>query len=101
MLSMAMAMAAMTAQPDATAQRQQFVACLRAAVTKAQSDKVKPADFDALARQACAAELTSFRAALVAWDVKSGSPRKRAETDADVQIGDYVISASEKLDSGS
>ena len=100
MLLLAVAMAAMTVQADTAAQRQQFVACLRTAVTKAQGDKMKPAGFEPLARQMCASQITAFRTALVAYDVKAGSPRARAATDADAQISDYVLSASEKLDTG-
>jgi hypothetical protein len=84
----------------ATPQRQQFIACLKQAVEKANGDKLKPDGFEAFARQSCAAQITSFKQGLVSFDVKAGSPRKRAESDADLQIEDYLVGASEKLDPG-
>jgi hypothetical protein len=84
----------------ATAQRQQFITCLRQAVDKANSDKLKPDGFEAFARQSCAEQITSFKQGLVSFDVKAGGPRKRAESDADLQIEDYLVGASEKLNPG-
>lgn len=109
-MKIGLAIAALLAASAATAapidtpidtQRKQFVECLRQAVDKARTDRLAPAGFEALARQRCSGELGAFRSALVAFDVKAGSPRKRAEQDADTQIGDYLVGASEKLDPGS
>jgi len=77
--------------------RQQFVACLKQSVEKAKSDKMKPEGFGTFARQNCAAQLSSFKQGLVSFDVKNGVGRKRAESDAELQIEDYLVGASEKL----
>jgi hypothetical protein len=81
----------------ASGQRQQFVACLRQSVEKAKTDKLKPEGFGDFARQNCAAQIGTFKQGLISFDVKAGSPRKRAESDADVQINDYLTESSEKL----
>lgn len=93
-------LAALLVQGETAAPRKEFVACLHSAVAKAQDSKMKPASFEPLARSMCAAQISAFRLALIAYDRKSGSPRGQAEADADAQIGDYVTSSSEKLDSG-
>lgn len=94
-------MALMAVQASAApAQRQQFVACLKQTVEKANAGKMKPENFGAFARLSCAQQLTSFKQGLVSFDVKAGGSRKRAEADADLQIEDYLVGASEKIDPG-
>jgi len=94
--TMVLAIASMQAAA-ASQTRQQFVACLKQSVEKAQADKMKPDAFGAFARQNCAAQINSFKQGLVSFDVKAGTARKRAESDADLQIDDYLVGASEKL----
>ena len=85
----------------AAAPRQQFVACLKQTVEKANAGKMKAENFGAFARLNCAAQIGSFKQGLVSFDVKNGVGRKRAEADADLQIEDYLVGASEKIDPGS
>jgi hypothetical protein len=95
--TMVITAASMQAAAAASTQRQQFVACLREAVAKANGDKMKPEAFGPFARQSCAVQIGTFKQGLVSFDVKAGSPRKRAESDADAQIDDYLVESSEKL----
>jgi hypothetical protein len=101
MLAGTLLMIAAQAPADGSVQRRSLVTCLRETVTQAQEQKRKPADFEAVARERCAAQITAFRSALVAFDVRNGRTRKTAETDADLQVSDYVVSFSERLDAGS
>lgn len=84
----------------ATAPRQQFVACLKQTVEKANAGKMKPENFGAFARQSCAGQIGSFKQGLVSFDLKNGVGRKRAEADAELQIEDYLVGASEKIHPG-
>jgi len=84
-------------QAAAAASRQQFVACLKQTVEKANAGKMKPENFGAFARQNCAAQIGSFKQGLVSFDVKNGVARKRAEADAELQIEDYLIGATDKV----
>ena len=96
-----MVMASMAVQASAaSAQRQQFVVCLKQAVEKANSGKMKPENFGAFARLSCADPLGAFKQGLVSFDVKNGVGRKRAESDAELQVEDYLVGASEKIDPG-
>ena len=100
-ITASMIVAAMAMQASAApGQRQQFVGCLKQAVEKANAGKMKPGNFGAFARLSCAEQLGAFKQGLVSFDVKSGSPRKRAESEAELQIEDYLVGASEKLDPG-
>ena len=95
-------LAAMSMQAAAASgPRQQFVACLKQSVEKANAGKMKPENFGAFARQSCAAQMSAFKQGLVSFDVKAGVARKRAESDAELQIEDYLVGSSEKLDPGS
>ena len=81
----------------AAAPRQQFVACLKQTVEKANAGKMKPESFGAFARTTCAAQIGSFKQGLISFDVKNGVARKRADADAELQVEDYLVGASEKI----
>ncbi|GLR48378.1 hypothetical protein [Sphingomonas astaxanthinifaciens] len=101
MLTLLLVMAAGGAPiADGAAQRKELVACLRTVATTAKDQKKTAADFDGMAKASCAAQMTAFKAALVAFDVKNGRPRKPAETDAEAQIGDYMSTYADRLNEG-
>jgi len=89
-------LAALVQSAAMTAQRQEFVGCLRAAVTSAKTEKVGADAFDAYVRQRCAPIEQSFTAAMLAFDLKNKVPRKQSASDAKVQIDDYVATAVDR-----
>jgi hypothetical protein len=89
-ISSAIAMAGL--QATIAAPRAAFMSCLKQASAKAASDKVGADSFEAALRSACSAQASSFKGALVSFDVKNGVARKQAATDADLQIDDYLAS---------
>ena len=70
--------------------RAKFAECLRGSMGKATTAKIDAPGFAAFARQECAAEVTGFHSALATYDMKAGWARKKADSDADQQIRDYL-----------
>jgi hypothetical protein len=102
MFAVAMALAMIAGDPGENSARAHFVGCVKGSMDKASAAKIAPDGFAAFAKQQCAAEATSFRADLIAYDVKAGWTRKKAEPDADGQIGDAIADWTDRYrDKGS
>src|SRR5215213_667397 len=67
--------------------------CLKQASAQAKKDKVAGDSYEAFARNACAAQITALRDALIGFEVKNGIKRKDAATDADLTVDDYLASS--------
>ena len=67
--------------------------CLKQASTQAKKDKVGGDAYEAYARNACGTQITGLRDALIAFEVKNGTKRKDAATDADLTVDDYLASS--------
>lgn len=79
--------------------RQDFTECLKKASLQALAQQVAPDQYRAFAMQQCAAPSTSFKGALVAFDVKNGVKRAQASSDAQLQVDDYLAMSAEKYES--
>ena len=90
MLLVVMALALAGGDPVNDSPRGRFTGCVKGAMEKASAAKIAPGGFADFAKLACAAELTNFRSQMIAYDMKAGWTRKKAEPDADGQIGDAV-----------
>lgn len=75
--------------------RQAFSSCLKQAAASAETQKVSPDQFKAHVLAACSAQASSFKGALVSFDVKNGIKRAQAVEDAQLQVDDYVASSAE------
>jgi hypothetical protein len=85
-------------QASIAAPRQDFTDCLKRASLQAAAQQVSPDQFSAFATQQCAAASASFKGALVAFDTKNGVKRARAESDAQLQVEDYLAMSTEKYE---
>ena len=70
--------------------------CIKQATTEAKAQKVAGDAFAAFARQKCAAQETSFKSAVWAFDSKNKVSKKQSESDANLQIEDFVASAADR-----
>lgn len=70
-----------------------YKACLKEASTQAKKEKVAGDAYEAYARNACGAQITALRDALIAFTVKNGMARKEAAKDADLTVDDYLLSS--------
>lgn len=80
-------------QASINAPRDAFRACLKQASSKAASEKVGADAYEAYIRTNCTAELGSFKAAVVKFDMGNKMSRKASDDDAADMIGDFVSSA--------
>jgi len=77
-------------QETIAAPTQTFRGCLRDAAAKATSEKVSGDAIDAYLRNACSAEMTTLKSAIVSFRTKNGMAKKAAASDADMTVDDYV-----------
>lgn len=76
--------------------RTELRSCLKEAVEQAKMDKITPDAFPAFANGRCGKAADGLKSALVSFDVKNKVPRRRAESDAQLQIDEFVTMAAEK-----
>jgi hypothetical protein len=76
-------------------QRDKFISCLEGAAAVAKGQKMPAEAFEPHLRQTCAAAEASFKASLIAFDLKNKVARKQATADAQLQADDFLISAVE------
>ena len=86
----------MVLQASIAAPRDKFADCLETASLQASAQQIAPDQYGAFANQQCSAHAASFKGAIVAFDVKNGVKRERAESDAQLQVDDYVAMSAEK-----
>jgi hypothetical protein len=67
-----------------------FRGCLHDAATKATSSKVSADTIETYLRNACTAQMSTLKAALVEFRLKNGMGKKAAADDAEMTIDDYV-----------
>ena len=86
----------MVLQGSIAAPRDKFADCLEAASRQASAQQIAPDQYGAFANQQCSAHAASFKRAIVAFDVKNGVKRAQAESEAQLQVDDYVAMSAEK-----
>lgn len=67
-----------------------FRACLRAAATKAKSEKVTADGIEAYLKNACTPQMGTLSDVLIAFRMKNGMTRKAAVSDAAMTVDDYI-----------
>jgi hypothetical protein len=75
--------------------RDAFKSCLKAAGSKASSEKVTPDGFEAYVRSTCGSQLGAFKSAVVKFDMSNKMSRNASDEDANMMIADFVGSALE------
>ena len=70
--------------------------CLKSAVEQAKTDKIAKDGFQPFAKGRCAAQEESFTAAVWAFDSKNKVSKKQSNSDAALQIEDFLLTADEK-----
>jgi hypothetical protein len=72
-----------------------FRGCLREAATKAKSEKVAGDAIETYLKNACSAQMSTLKSAVVAFRMKNGMGRKAAVDDADMTVDDYVATPAD------
>lgn len=70
--------------------------CIKAAATDAKGQKVGNDAFPAFVRQKCAPQESSFKSAIWAFDSKNKVSKRQSESDAELQVEDFVAVAADK-----
>ena len=73
-----------------------FKDCLKTTSGQAAKDKVAGNAYEGYARNACGAQITALRNALIGFEVKNGTKRADAAKDADMTVDDYLASSVDK-----
>lgn len=70
--------------------------CIREAAAEAKTQKMASDAFSTFAMQKCTSQAASFRSAVWAFDSKNKVSKKQSESDANVQIEDFVTTAASR-----
>jgi hypothetical protein len=76
--------------------RDAFRNCIKEAAAQAKTNKVGADAFEGFAKTHCTAQQANFIAAMWSFDAKNKVSKKQSQADADLQIEDMLVSASEK-----
>ena len=95
-LVMGSALYMIAAQASMAAPTNAFKDCLKQTSAKAKNEKVAPANYEAYARSACGAQLSTLTNVIMAFDMKNGMSKKTAADDAEMTAGDYLASSVDK-----
>ena len=76
--------------------RSAFRTCIKQASTEAKTQKVANDAFSAFVKTKCAAQESSFRSAVWAFDSKNKVSKKQSESDTQFQIDDFMTMAADK-----
>jgi hypothetical protein len=75
--------------------RNAFKSCLKEASARAANEKVTADAYEKYIRNACSAQLASFKGAVIKFDMGNKMSRAASDDDADMMIADFVGSALE------
>ena len=82
-------------QASISAPTDAFRGCLRAAATKAKSEKVAGDVIEAYLRNACTAQMSTLKSAVISFRMKNGMGRKAAADDAEMTVDEYVATPAD------
>jgi hypothetical protein len=70
--------------------------CIKQAATDAKGQKLASDGFSAFVKQKCVDQESRFKSAVWAFDSKNKVSKRQSESDAQLQIDDYVSSAADR-----